>query len=70
MLREILESTKKTFIYNNEEWQVYYDNNGLSISVDTDGTWTNVFNEQLKIRNEKSAIKKAKKIIDSFDQYK
>lgn len=73
MLREIIEGKtikSKVFKYNNEEWQVSYNNESLDVNVDANGIWTNVHNEDTKVKNEKDAIKQAKKVIDSFHQYK
>ena len=72
MIRRILEKldNEVIFKYNGDDWKISYFPDRLDIYVDASGSWTAIDTIDTKVKNEKDAIKKAKKAIDGFNQYR
>ena len=69
MIREALKKMKSTeFKYNEENWKVSYQENKLEIDVSTGDSWMSAVIEEVRVKNQKDAIKKAKKIIDNLEK--
>ena len=69
MIREAIENVNKfEFKYNEEQWQVSFKENKIEIDVDAGGSWMTAAIDEVKIKNKKDALKKAKKIIDGLNK--
>ena len=68
MIREAIENVNKfEFKYNEEHWQVSFKEDKIEIDVDAGGKFMTAAVAEVKVRNQKDALKKAKKIIDGLD---
>ena len=72
MIRKIIEKLDNeiVFKYNGEEWKVSFFPYRLDLYVDISGTWTAIDTVDIKVKSQKDALKKVKKMIDGFNQYR